>query len=51
MRWVEFGKGGFQAHFVHNPRKANAAPGRTKLSVEDLERCKFTSNPPLLVIL
>ena len=38
VRWVEFGKGGFQAHFVHNPRKANTAPGKTKMSVVDLER-------------
>ena len=38
VRWVEFGEqGGFQLHFVNNPRKADAAPGLKRMSLRELE--------------
>ena len=33
-----FSTGGFQLHFVHNPRKADAAPGKKRMGVADLEK-------------
>eukprot|EP01051_Picozoa_sp_SAG22_P004241 SAG22_NODE_222_length_14768_cov_6.358920_9_plen_454_part_00 len=38
VRWVEFGPGGYQLHFVHNPRKADTAPGLKRMALPDLEK-------------